>query len=97
MTRQTKQWTRNVEGLRTTAHRKAEVTQHQAEAALALLIKEQRPITFKAVAETAGISTAWLYGNEAIKQRIMHLRAQQVPVVQMKIPPREQATPQKMQ
>lgn len=92
MTHQIKQWTRNVEGLRTTAHRKAEVTQHQAEAALALLIKEQRPITFKAVAETAGISTAWLYGNEAIKQRIMHLRAQQVPAVQRKIPPREQAS-----
>jgi hypothetical protein len=92
MTRQTKQWTRNVEGLRTTAHRKAEVTQHQAEAALALLIKEQRPITFKAVAETAGISTAWLYGNEAIKQRIMHLRAQQMPRAQVKIPPRELAS-----
>ncbi len=92
MTRQTKQWARNVEGLRTTAQRKAEVTQQQAEAALALLLKEQRPITFKAVAQTAGISTAWLYGNEAIKQRIMHLRAQQTPVAQVKIPPREQAS-----
>jgi len=92
MTRQTKQWARNVEGLRTTAQRKAEVTQQQAEAALALLLKEQRPITFKAVAQTAGISTAWLYGNEAIKQRIMHLRAQQAPVAQVKIPPREQAS-----
>jgi hypothetical protein len=88
MTRQTKQWARNVEGLRTTAQRKAEVTLQQAEAALALLLKEQRPITFKAVAQTAGISTAWLYGNEAIKQRIMHLRAQQAPVAQVNIPPR---------
>jgi hypothetical protein len=92
MTRQTKQWARNVAGLRTTAQKKAEVTQQQAEVALALLIKEQRPITFKGVAETAGISTAWLYGNEVIKQRIMHLRAEQVPVAQMKIPPREQAS-----
>ncbi len=92
MTHQTKQWARNVEGLRTTAQRKAEVTQQQAEAALALLLKEHRPITFKAVAQTAGISTAWLYGNEAIKQRIMHLRAQQAPVAQVKIPPREQAS-----
>lgn len=92
MTHQFKQWARNVEGLRTTAHKKAAITQQQAEAALALFIKEQRPITFKGVAETAGISTAWLYGNEAIKQRIMHLRAQQAPVAQMKIPPREQAS-----
>jgi predicted RNase H-like nuclease (RuvC/YqgF family) len=92
MTRQAKPWARNVNGLRTAAQRKAELTQHKAEAALALLLKEQRPITFNAVAETAGISTAWLYGNEAIKQRIMHLRAQQLPKVPTKIPPREQAS-----
>lgn len=92
MTRQAKPWARNVDGLRTAAQRKAEVTQHKAEAALALLLKEQRPITFNAVAETAGISTAWLYGNEAIKQRIMHLRAQQTPAVQRKNPPHEQAS-----
>jgi Family of unknown function (DUF6262) len=92
MTRQTKSWTRDVKGLRAHAQKKAEVTQQQAEAALTLLIKEQRPITFKAVAETAGISTAWLYGNEAIKQRIMHLRAQQAPGARVNIPPREQAS-----
>jgi hypothetical protein len=92
MTRQAKPWARNVDGLRTAAQRKAEVTQQKAEAALALLLKEQRPITFHAVAETAGVSTAWLYGNEAIKQRIMHLRTQQVPVAQVKIPSREQAS-----
>jgi uncharacterized protein YceH (UPF0502 family) len=92
MTRQAKPWARNVDGLRTAAQRKAEVTQQKAEAALAQLLKEQRPVTFNAVAEMAGISTAWLYGNEAIKQRIMHLRAQQVPVAQVKIPPREQAS-----
>jgi predicted RNase H-like nuclease (RuvC/YqgF family) len=93
MTRRTKPWARNVDGLRTAAQRKAEVTQQKAEAALALLLKEQRPITFNAVAEAAGISTAWLYGNETIKQRIIHLRAQQAPAAaQVKIPPREQAS-----
>ena len=40
----------------------------------------------------AGISTAWLYGNEALQQRIMHLRLQQVPAAQIKIPRREQAS-----
>lgn len=92
MTRHAKPWARNVDGLRTAAHRKAEVTQQKAETALALLLKEQRAITFNAVAETAGISTAWLYGNEAIKQRIMHLRSQQIPVAPAKIPPCEQAS-----
>jgi uncharacterized protein YceH (UPF0502 family) len=92
MTRSAKQWQRNTNGLRSNAQRKAAVTEQRAEAALALLIQEQRPITFKAVAQTAGISTAWLYEHEALKERIMHLRSQQLPSAQVKIPPREQAS-----
>jgi tRNA nucleotidyltransferase/poly(A) polymerase len=92
MTQNSKQWTRNIEGLRANAHKKAEVTRERAEAALALLLREQRPINFKTVAQTAGISTAWLYEHEAIKERIIHLRAQQTPKTQVKIPPREQAS-----
>jgi hypothetical protein len=65
MTRSTKQWARDTSGLRANAQRKAAVTEQRAEAALALLIQERRPITFKAVAQTAGISTAWLYEHEA--------------------------------
>jgi uncharacterized protein YceH (UPF0502 family) len=57
-----------------------------------LLIKEQRPINFQTVAQTAGISTAWLYEHAAIKERIMHLRVQQTPKAQVKLPPREQAS-----
>jgi predicted DNA-binding transcriptional regulator AlpA len=92
MTRSAKQWQRNTNGLRSNAQRKAAATEQRAEAALALLIQEQRPITFKAVAQTAGISTAWLYEHEALKERIMHLRSQQLPSAQVKIPPREQAS-----
>ncbi len=92
MTRSTKQWVRDTRGLRANAQRKAAITEQRAEAALALLIQEQRPITFKAVAQTAGISTAWLYEHEALKERIMHLRSQQLPSAQVKIPPREQAS-----
>ncbi len=92
MTRTTEQRTRNTLGLRTHAQNKAEATRRRAEAAIAHLIKDQRPINFKSVAETAGISTAWLYGNEELKQRIIHLRTQQTPHVQVKIPPREQAS-----
>jgi hypothetical protein len=92
MTRSTKQWQRNTDGLRANAQRKAIAAEQRAEAAIAQLIKEQRPITFKAVAETAGISTAWLYEHEAIKERIMHLRTQQTPKAQVKIPPKEQAS-----
>ena len=87
-----RQWGRNVEGLRTHAQKKAEATQQRAEEAIAQLIKEQRPVNFKTVAETAAISTAWLYGNEDLKQRIMHLRTQQTPKAQVKLPVREQAS-----
>src|SRR5450631_653284 len=88
----TRSWERNIDGLRVHAQEKAVDTARRAEAAIAHLLKEQRPVNFKTVAETAGISTAWLYGNETLKQRIMHLRVQQVPAVQVKVPPREQAS-----
>jgi len=67
MTRSTKQWGRNVEGLRTHAQTKAEATRQRAEEALIQLIKEQRPINFKTVAETAAISTAWLSSVQCVK------------------------------
>jgi hypothetical protein len=88
----TRSWERNIDGLRVHAQQKAVDTARRAEEAIARLLKEQRPVNFKTVAETAGISTAWLYGNETLKQRIMHLRLQQAPAVQVKIPPREQAS-----
>ena len=92
MTHKAKQWERNIDGLLASAKRKAEQTTQRAEDAIALLLKEQRPVNFKAVAETAHISTAWLYANEDIKMRIIHLRSQQVPKAQVKIPPKEQAS-----
>jgi hypothetical protein len=92
MTRSTKLWQRNTDGLRSHAQKKAAATEQRAEAAIALLIREQRPINFQTVAQTAGISTAWLYEHQAIKERIIHLRAQQIPKAQVKIPPREQAS-----
>jgi Family of unknown function (DUF6262) len=92
MTRQANNGEHNIEGLRRSAKIKAETTRQRAEEAIALLLKERRPINFKTVAETAQISTAWLYAQEDIKQRIVHLRSQQVPKPQVKIPSREQAS-----
>lgn len=92
MTQQMSRKSRNIDGLRRAAQRKAEETRCRAEEAITLLLKEHRPINFKTVAETARISTAWLYANEAIKLRIIHLRAQHIPRVQVKIPRQEQAS-----
>jgi hypothetical protein len=86
------QWKRNTDGLHANAQEKATQTKQRAEAALALLVREHRPINFKIVAQTAHISTAWLYANEEIKQRILHLRAQQAPKERVQLPPKELAS-----
>ncbi len=92
MTHKANQWERNIGGLLASAKIKVEQTRQRAEEAIALLLKEQRPVNFKTVAQTAHISTAWLYAHENIKMRIIHLRAQQTPKTQVKIPVREQAS-----
>jgi len=92
MKRSTTPWKRNIDDLQRSAQKKAELTKHRAEEAITLLLKERRPITFKAVAQTARISTAWLYANEDIKQRILHLRRQQTPEASITLPLREQAS-----
>ena len=87
-----KQWERNISGLQATAQQKAKETKKRAEQAITFLLKEQRPINFKVVAETAHISTAWLYANQDIKMRIIYLRSQYMPKAQVKMPLREQAS-----
>ncbi len=84
-------WERDVTGLRASASAKAEATRRRAEEALRLLAKEGRPVNFKAVAAAAPCSTAWLYGQDDLKARIMHLRSQQ-PQPKIAIPPRERAS-----
>ena len=85
-------WERNIDGLLASAKIKAAQTKQRAEEAIALLLKEQRPVNFKTVAQTARISTAWLYAHEDIKMQIIHLRAQHTPKAQVKIPVCEQAS-----
>lgn len=82
----------NIEGLLFAALQKAEETSRRAEEALSLLLSQQRPINFKAVAETAQISTAWLYAHEDIKMRLVHLRSQQAPKTQVIVPLKAQAS-----
>jgi hypothetical protein len=67
---------RNVDGLRRHAQKKRLEAIQRTDEAIRLLLQEQRPINSKTVAETAGVTTAWLYQEESIKQRIFHLRQQ---------------------
>jgi len=62
--------------LRAAAARKHHDAVERAERAIRQLVKEARPVTFKAVAEHAPCSTAFLYGHAELKRRITHLREQ---------------------
>ena len=62
--------------LRAAAARKHDDAVQRAERAIRQLVKEGRPVTFKAVAEHAPCSTAFLYGHAELKRRITHLREQ---------------------
>ncbi|HMZ79140.1 MAG TPA: DUF6262 family protein [Acidobacteriota bacterium] len=76
---------RNVEGIRLNAKRKHQEALTRADEAIRLLVNEKRPVNFKSVAETAGISIPFLYQNQALKERIIHLRSQTTTRVQLKV------------
>lgn len=70
-------WPRNTQGIKAAAQRKREAALAKTEAALKKLVKEKRFINFETVAETAGVTRAWLYKQPEIRNRIEVLRAQQ--------------------
>jgi Family of unknown function (DUF6262) len=82
---------RNVDGLRRNAQKKKEEAVKRTDQAIQQLLYEARPINFKAVSEEAGVSTAWLYKEEQIKQRIESLREQGI-TKQKLVAPKQQAT-----
>ena len=65
---------RNVDGLRKNGENKKEIARKKTDAAIQQLLKQERPINFKTVAEVAGVSTAWLYKETEMKERIERLR-----------------------
>jgi hypothetical protein len=78
--------------LRAAAARKHQDAVQRAERAIRQLVKESRPVTFKAVAQNAPCSTAFLYGHAELKRRITHLREQQQRAT-LPIPPVDPDTP----
>lgn len=68
---------RNREGLRKSAELRHQQALQRAEEGIRCLLQQGRPVNFNTVAETARVSTAWLYQHTEIRQRIEHLRQQQ--------------------
>lgn len=66
-----------IDTLRQAARTKSEAATARAEAALRKLTRAKTPISFRAVATTAGVSTDFLYRHPELRSRIEGLRAQQ--------------------
>lgn len=65
---------RNVEGLRKSAELRHQQATQRAEEGIRRLLQEGRPVNFNTVAEVAHVSTAWLYQQSRVRERIEHLR-----------------------
>ena len=67
----------NPDNLRRAAARKSAAAQARAEQGLQEIIRRNEPITFRGLAQTAGVSLDFLYRCTPIRQRVQQLRAQQ--------------------
>ncbi len=69
---------RNTEGLRRSARLRRAQAIERAQVALAQLESAGHPINFRTVASHARVSTAWLYGEASLRERIIRLRQSDV-------------------
>ena len=68
---------RNTDGLSQNAQSKSESARERTDKAISQMVKSGKTINFHTVASAAGVSIAYLYKHEDIKQRIDQLRKQQ--------------------
>ncbi len=67
----------NPDGLRSAAEQKKNKALEQTNLAISQMVKSGKKINFHTVAQTAGVSVAYLYKHDTLKQRINQLRKQQ--------------------
>lgn len=67
----------NPDNLRRAAARKSEMARARADQGLHEMIRLGQPVTFRGLAQTAGVSLDFLYRTTEIRTRVEHLRAQQ--------------------
>lgn len=65
---------RNTSGLTAHAQRRSDEARRRVMEAIDRLVEAHSPITFKGVAEAAGVSTPYLYGQPDLRERIDFLR-----------------------
>ena len=65
---------RNTDGLKRNARSRSEDAMQRATAAILLMLSEETEINFRSVATRAKVSTAWLYGTKAVRDKIVKIR-----------------------
>lgn len=73
-----KNWKRNTTGLAAHAKIRKEYKRQGVEEAIAMLLREQKPVNFNIVAKAACVSKAYLYSQSDLRERIETLRQQGV-------------------
>lgn len=71
-----KNWGRNTAGLAAYAQKRKEQKRKSVEEAIAVLLREQKPVNFHTVAKRAAVSKAYLYSQHDLRERIDALRQQ---------------------
>jgi small-conductance mechanosensitive channel len=74
------------------ARRRAEQARQRAITALRRMDNTGQPVTFEAVAATAGVSRSWLYAQADVRVQIERLRQQQRDTASPPIPSQQRAT-----
>ena len=67
----------NPDNLRQAATRKSSAAASRAEQGLRDMLRRGQPITFRGLAQTAGVSLDFLYRHPELRRRVEQLRAQQ--------------------
>ncbi|MBW4571705.1 MAG: hypothetical protein KME31_27905 [Tolypothrix carrinoi HA7290-LM1] len=73
----------SADGLRNAAQQKSQDALERTNKAISMLVKKGQTINFHTVAKAAGVSVAYFYKDDSIKQRIAQLRNQQSPIKQL--------------
>ncbi|MDQ8735806.1 DUF6262 family protein [Paenibacillus sp. LHD-38] len=85
----------DMSGIAHHAKTKSEVTIKKVDDAIKRTIKKQVSINFNTVSKESNVSTAYLYSQKAIRERIKHLRGQQEGLSSIKKVKRNMSDPSK--
>lgn len=81
-----------VQRLREAAQARHDATLRRAEQALERLTRRGEPVTYRHVAEVAGVSRSWLYQQHELRQQIDELRDHATTRARAAVPSAERAT-----